>query len=65
VNTITTVGYGDQYPLTASGKMVGCLLTVFGVLIIALPVFLFVANFNKVMNANLAAVNKGKKSQLK
>lgn len=62
VNTITTVGYGDQYPLTASGKMVGCLLTVFGVLIIALPVFLFVANFNKVMNANMAAIDKGKKA---
>lgn len=61
VNTITTVGYGDQYPLTASGKMVGCLLTVFGVLIIALPVFLFVANFNKVMSANMAAIDKGKK----
>lgn len=65
VNTITTVGYGDQYPLTPSGKMVGCLLTVFGVLIIALPVFLFVANFNKVMNANMAAIDKGEKSQLK
>lgn len=58
VNTITTVGYGDQYPLTVTGKMVGCLLTVFGVLMIALPVFLFVANFKKVMTANMAAVNE-------
>ena len=58
VNTITTVGYGDQYPLTVTGKMVGCLLTVFGVLMIALPVFLFVANFKKVMTANMTAVNE-------
>ena len=58
VNTVTTVGYGDQYPLTATGKVVGCLLTVFGVLIIALPVFLFVANFNKIMNANMAAIDR-------
>lgn len=65
VNTITTVGYGDQYPLTASGKLVGCLLTVFGVLIIALPVFLFVANFNKVMNANMEAADKEKKKPVK
>ncbi|XP_068685796.1 potassium voltage-gated channel protein Shaker-like [Montipora foliosa] len=60
VNTITTVGYGDQYPLTVLGKVVGCFSTVFGVLVITLPVFLFVTNFKKVMNVSMTIVSAEK-----
>lgn len=58
VNTITTVGYGDQYPVTWSGKLVGIILTVVGVLVICLPVFLFVANFTKLLKANMLAAKE-------
>ncbi|XP_032232412.1 potassium voltage-gated channel subfamily A member 1 [Nematostella vectensis] len=56
ISTVTTVGYGDQYPLTASGKIVGSILSVFGVLVVALPVFLFVSNFKKVLSTKCTVV---------
>jgi voltage-gated potassium channel len=37
VVTLTTVGYGDVYPITAIGKILGALIAIIGIGFVALP----------------------------
>lgn len=43
--SLTTVGYGDIYPVTATGKFVAMLSSVFGIAIVALPSGIITAGY--------------------
>lgn len=47
--TVTTIGYGDTYPVTALGKLLAGVIAILGVMLIALPTGLFAASFTEAM----------------
>ena len=60
--TLTTVGYGDIYPMTPLGKLLASLLAILGIGIVALPAGVIAANFNNLLaredSENQPEINK-------
>merc|ERR1719186_2133885 len=74
VVTMTTVGYGDLFPQTGLGKLVGTMCAISGVLVLSLPIPIIAGNFetfhkaqqskNKLI-ARKARLNQAKKDELR
>jgi voltage-gated potassium channel len=47
--TLSTVGYGDVYPITALGKILGAIMSVLGIGVFALPAGILAAGFQEEM----------------
>ena len=45
--TLTTVGYGDAYPVSRTGKLVGMVTMVLGVMIFSMPIAVMGTNYEK------------------
>jgi voltage-gated potassium channel len=52
VATITTVGYGDIYPITPVGKLLSSLISFLGIGLVAIPTGIISAGFNELTEKN-------------
>ena len=53
LTTITTVGYGDVYPITPLGKFFGATIALLGVGIVALPAGIIASGFNEAIQERM------------
>ncbi|KAJ8312211.1 hypothetical protein KUTeg_009584 [Tegillarca granosa] len=47
---MTTVGYGDHYPKSSPGYVVGIMCAICGIMFLALPIALLSSDFNECYN---------------
>ena len=50
--SLTTVGYGDIYPVTTTGRVITMISSMFGIAIVALPAGIITAGYMDVINEN-------------
>lgn len=63
VATLTTVGYGDIYPVTVLGKILGAIIAIMGIGIVAVPTGILSAGFVEILEKkNMAEQEKKSES---
>ena len=50
VVTMTTIGYGDVYPVTVAGKVIGSIMALLGIGLVAMPTGIISAGFLEKVN---------------
>ena len=58
--SLTTVGYGDIYPVTTAGRIITMISSVFGIAIVALPAGIITAGYMDVLNEDKSKGNQDK-----
>ena len=61
--SLTTVGYGDLYPTTMTGKMVSMVSSFFGIAIIALPASIITAGYMEELKKYIDKKHKPEKTR--
>ncbi|ORX42316.1 ion transport protein [Piromyces finnis] len=60
--SLTTVGYGDLYPVTTEGRMIAMVSSLFGIALVALPAGIITAGYmdslNKIIEEKIESKNK-------
>ncbi len=57
IATLTTVGYGDVYPITALGQLLGAVIAILGIGFFALPTGILAAGFSEEVRKNKERAN--------
>lgn len=58
VATLTTIGYGDMYPITTIGKLLGAIISIIGIGLFALPTSILASGFSEELNSKKEELNK-------
>ena len=61
IATLTTVGYGDIYPITAGGKMLSSVIAILGIGLIAVPTGIISAGFMETIEPEIAEKESAEK----
>lgn len=48
ISSMTTIGYGDMYPITPLGKLLGSFMSIFGVFLMGVPIGIWTSGFFEV-----------------
>jgi len=59
VTTLTTVGYGDIYPITAIGRILTIFITITGIGVVAIPTGILAGGFSEILSQSKDKSNLG------